>query len=316
VEDIQYNVEKIKTQLAKFIDFDKGQASLVNNLDWLGQKNYLEILRDVGRHFSVNRMLTAECFKQRMEHGLSFLEFNYMILQSYDFMHLNNAYKCRVQLGGDDQWSNMLGGVDLTRRMNNQEVYALTYPLLTTSDGKKMGKTEKGAVWLDPEKTSPYEYFQYWRNIPDDRVKACLFYFTFLSVEEVTALANAKDAAINDSKVKLAYEATKILHGQAAADEALLAAQAVFGTGQDRDKIPSTTLSASDCEGGLPLFDLLRRAKLATSGGEARRTILAGGVTVNGEKVADPETRYTGSDFAKTLEIRKGKKHIHLFSLE
>ena len=315
VEDIDYNVGKIKLQLSKFIDFNHGQASLVNNLDWLGQKNYLEMLRDVGRHFSVNRMLTAECFKQRMEHGLSFLEFNYMILQSYDFMHLNKAMNCRVQLGGDDQWSNMLGGVDLTRRVNGTDVFALTYPLLTTSDGKKMGKTEKGAVWLDPEKTSPYEYFQYWRNVPDDRVRACLFYFTFLSVEEVKDLAQAQDSAINNSKIKLAYEATKILHGQSAADDALQAAQAAFGAGQDRDKIPSTNLSASDCEGGLPLFDLLRRANLATSGGEARRTISGGGVTVNGEKVVDPETRYFGADFAKILEIRKGKKHIHLFVL-
>ena len=315
VEDINTNVDKIKLQLSRFIHFENGQASLVNNLDWLGTKNYLEMLRDVGRHFSVNRMLTAECFKQRMEHGLSFLEFNYMILQSYDFMHLNKTQNCRVQLGGDDQWSNMLGGVDLTRRMNGSDVFALTYPLLTTSEGKKMGKTEKGAVWLDPEKTSPYEYFQYWRNIPDDRVKTCLFYFTFLDVREVRELTQNMDSSINEAKVKLAFEATKIVHGAKAAEEALLAAQAAFGAGQDRDKIPSTLLCAGDCEGGLPLFDLLRRANLASSGGEARRTILGGGVTVNGEKVADPERRYFGADFSKSLEIRKGKKHIHIFGL-
>lgn len=315
-EDIHHNITKIKAQLSKFIDFSEGKASLVNNLDWLGGKNYLEILRDVGRHFSVNRMLTAECFKQRMEHGLSFLEFNYMILQAYDFMHLNQSQDCMVQLGGDDQWSNMLSGVDLTRRVNSKEVYALTYPLLTTSDGKKMGKTEKGAVWLDPDKTSPFEYFQYWRNVPDDRVKTCLFLFTFLSTEEVLALAEAEGSAINEAKIKLAYEATKICHGQDEADQALNAAKAAFGGGQNRDAIPTKALTLADCDGGIPLFDLLRQAQLATSGGEARRLVKGGGVYVNGERASDPEIRYQAEDFKNSLELRKGKKHIHLFTLE
>jgi tyrosyl-tRNA synthetase len=315
VEGIDHNVSKIRQQLSKFIDFSEGKASLVNNLDWLGEKNYLEMLRDVGRHFSVNRMLTAECFKQRMEHGLSFLEFNYMILQGYDFMHLNKDLDCMVQLGGDDQWSNMLAGVDLTRRMNSREVYALTYPLLTTSDGKKMGKTEKGAVWLDPEKTSPFEYFQYWRNVPDDKVKECLFYFTFLSTEEVISLVEVEGSAINEAKIKLAYEATTILHGKDEAEKALNAAKAAFSGGGQRAEIPSTQLSHDDCEGGIPLFDLLRRAKLASSGGEARRLVKGGGVYVNGERATDPEKRYSTEDFSKELELRKGKKHIHIFSL-
>jgi tyrosyl-tRNA synthetase len=315
VEGIEHNIQCIKSQLSKFIDFDNGNASLVNNLDWLGDKNYLDILRDIGRHFSVNRMLSAECFKQRMEHGLSFLEFNYMILQGYDFMHLKEEMNCQVQLGGDDQWSNMIAGVDLARRTGAGDVFAMTYPLLTTSDGKKMGKTEKGAVWLDPEKTSPYEYFQYWRNVPDDRVKPCLFYFTFLSAEEVLELSNAQDAAINASKIKLAYEATRILHGKAAADDALKAAEAAFGGGDQKEKMPSTALSAEDCEGGLPLFDLLRRANLAASGGEARRLIKGGGVSVNGDKVLDPEQRFHASDFSESMELKKGKKHFHRFTL-
>jgi tyrosyl-tRNA synthetase len=251
-----------------------------------------------------------------MEHGLSFLEFNYMILQAYDFMHLNQSQDCMVQLGGDDQWSNMLSGVDLTRRVNSKEVYALTYPLLTTSDGKKMGKTEKGAVWLDPDKTSPFEYFQYWRNVPDDRVKTCLFLFTFLSNEEVLALAEAEGSAINDAKIKLAYEATKICHGQDEADQALNAAKAAFGGGQNRDAIPTKALTLADCDGGIPLFDLLRQAQLATSGGEARRLVKGGGVYVNGERASDPEIRYQAEDFKNSLELRKGKKHIHLFTLE
>lgn len=315
VADIDHNLECIRTQLSKFIDFGGGAATLVNNLDWLGQKNYLEMLRDVGRHFSVNRMLTAECFKQRMEHGLSFLEFNYMILQGYDFMHLKKEHDCRVQLGGDDQWSNMLAGVDLTRRVLQDEVYALTYPLLTTSDGKKMGKTEKGAVWLDPNKTSPFKYFQYWRNVPDDRVRNCLYLFTFLEADEVEKLAAAKDAELNATKERLAYEATRILHGDDAAGEALEAAKAAFGGGGDREKIPTTVLSPEECEGGLPLFDLLRRAGFANSGGEGRRLVKGGGVYVNGERASDAESRYGAEEIAKSLEIRKGKKNIHLFTL-
>lgn len=314
-EDIDNNLKSIGKQLSHFIDFDDGKATLVNNLDWLGEKNYLDMLRDIGRHFSVNRMLTAECFKQRMEHGLSFLEFNYMILQAYDFMHLNKEMDCRVQLGGDDQWSNMIAGVDLTRRMSQEEVYALTYPLLTTSDGKKMGKTEKGAVWLDPNKTTPHEYFQYWRNVPDDRLEVCLKYFTFLDVEEVESLVKVEGSALNDAKVRLAWEATALLHGDDAANDARDAAKAAFSGGADRDKIPTTLLSQRDVAEGLPLFDLLRRSGLAASGGEARRLVKGGGVSINGEKINDPEKRYVVSDFEDSLELRKGKKNIHLFKL-
>jgi tyrosyl-tRNA synthetase len=315
VSDIDHNVKAIEKQLSRFVDFSDNQASLVNNLEWLSDKNYLDILRDVGRHFSVNRMLSAECFKQRMEQGLSFLEFNYMILQGYDFMHLRKNNNCQVQLGGDDQWSNMIAGVELCRRTSVGEAYALTYPLLTTSDGKKMGKTEKGAIWLDPAKTSPYEYFQYWRNVPDDRVKTCLFFFTFLAEEEVNELGNAKDSAINASKIKLAYEATRLLHGKEEADSALKATQAAFGNGNAKDEMPSTKLNLNDCEGGLPLFDLLRRARLVNSGGEARRLVKGGGVSVNGTKILDPEQRFSAEDIKAVLEIKKGKKHFHRFSL-
>lgn len=316
-EDINHNVECIRKQLSNFIDFSDNKATLVNNLDWLGEKNYLEMLRDIGRHFSVNRMLTAECFKQRMEHGLSFLEFNYMILQAYDFMHLQKNYDCQIQMGGDDQWSNMIAGVDLTRRVLSKEVYALTYPLLTTSDGKKMGKTEKGAVWLDPEKTSPYEYYQYWRNIPDDRVAICLNLFTFLSEDEVAQLSAAQGSELNQSKSVLAYEATKLLHGQDAADQAKQAAQAAFGGGDNKADIPSVEINADQIEAeGIALFDLLRVAELAASGNEARRLVKGGGIYVNGERMSDPEQKFPLSTFENPLELRKGKKHHRLVQLK
>ncbi len=316
VEDIDKNVECIRKQLSKFIDFSDNKATLVNNLDWLGEKNYLDMLRDIGRHFSVNRMLTAECFKQRMEHGLSFLEFNYMILQAYDFMHLEKHMDCKVQMGGDDQWSNMIAGVDLTRRVSSKEVYGLTYPLLTTSDGKKMGKTEKGAVWLDPEKTSPYEYYQYWRNIPDDRVSNCLYLFTFLDEDKVEELAKVEGAQLNESKAVLAYEATKILHGEEAADQAKHASKAAFGGGNNKEDLPKTQLSAEDVgEDGIPLFALLTKTGLAKSGNEGRNLVKGGGIYVNEERMADANQKFTKSDFAKPLEIRKGKKHHHLIEL-
>jgi len=316
VEDIDKNVECIRKQLSKFIDFSDNKATLVNNLDWLGEKNYLDMLRDIGRHFSVNRMLTAECFKQRMEHGLSFLEFNYMILQAYDFMHLEKHMDCKVQMGGDDQWSNMIAGVDLTRRVSSKEVYGLTYPLLTTSDGKKMGKTEKGAVWLDPEKTSPYEYYQYWRNIPDDRVSNCLYLFTFLDENKVEELAKVEGAQLNESKAVLAYEATKILHGEEAADQAKHASKAAFGGGNNKEDLPKTQLSAEDVgEDGIPLFALLTKTGLAKSGNEGRNLVKGGGIYVNEERMADANQKFTKSDFAKPLELRKGKKHHHLIEL-
>ena len=315
-EDINNNAECIKKQLSNFIDFSDHRATLVNNLDWLGEKNYLEMLRDIGRHFSVNRMLTAECFKQRMEHGLSFLEFNYMILQAYDFMHLHQHFDCQIQMGGDDQWSNMIAGVDLTRRVYSTEVYALTYPLLTTSDGKKMGKTEKGAVWLDPNKTSPYEYYQYWRNIPDDRVAICLKLFTFLSNDEVGDLTRLEGSQINHAKSVLAYEATKLLHGSEAAKQAKQATQAAFEGGNNRADIPTVEIEeASLGNDGIPLFELLKVTGLASSGNEGRRLVKGGGIYVNGDRISDPETKFGKTEFGNSLELRKGKKHHRLVTL-
>lgn len=314
-EDIGYNLEKIKKQLQCFIDFENGKASLVNNLDWLGSLNYLDVLRDIGKHFSVNRMLTAECFKARMETGLSFIEFNYMILQAYDFLHLFREHNCLVQLGGDDQWSNMIAGSDLIRRKESKEAYALTYPLLTTSDGKKMGKTEKGAVWLDAEKTSPYEYFQYWRNVPDDKVKECLYIFTFLEHEKINDLCKCEGAGINQVKEVLAFEATKILHGQTEAENAKGAAQAAFSGGQKRENIPSTELLKSDYPNGLKVVEMLKQAQLTSSNKEGRRLISGGGVYLDGERIEDPDFEISAGEYKENYELRKGKKNHHLIQL-
>lgn len=315
-EQIGLNVQALKNQLSKFITFDDNKASLLNNLDWLKELNYLEMLRDIGRHFSVNRMLTAECFKARMETGLSFLEFNYMILQAYDFMHLNKEFGCKVQLGGDDQWSNMIAGVDLIRRVLSKEAYSITYPLLTTSDGKKMGKTEGGAVWLDPAKTSPYEYYQYWRNVPDDRVGSCLAYFTFLENDHVKELAAYKDAAINEAKDILAYEATKILHGEEEAEKAKGAAKAAFSGGHDRSNIPNSKLEAELFENDeITVVELLKHAGFAASNNEGRKLIKGGGVYVNGERITDPDGGVAKETFSEGIELRKGKKNHHLFEL-
>lgn len=315
-EQIETNLVGIKKQLSVFIDFESDrQGALLNNVDWLGRLNYLEFLRDIGPHFSVNRMLTAECFRQRLEKGLSFLEFNYMLLQSYDFLHLHRTYGCTLQIGGDDQWSNILGGMELIRRMGDgSQAFCLTMPLLTTSDGRKMGKTEKGSVWLDPQLTSPYEYFQYWRNVEDAKVAECLAYFTELPMDEVRQLGSLKGAAINQAKEVLAFETTRLLHGKTAAEEALKAAKNLFshtGTpGDTSGEEPSVELTSAELTAGLDILELLRRAGLAASRGEARRLVSQGGVTLNGKEVTDPAYQVTLTDCNGEQGglIRKGKK--------
>lgn len=306
-EDIHNNAERIRSQLSRFVDIDGQGGVLENNLNWLGGLKYLELLREVGVHFSVNRMLTAECFKARLEQGLSFLEFNYMILQAYDFLELQRKHNCVLQLGGDDQWSNMLAGVELIRRSGGAQAYALTYPLLTTSDGRKMGKTEKGAVWLDAARTSPYEYFQYWRNVPDDRVRACLRYFTFLPNGEIDAMLDSGPDHINQTKEVLAFEATKIAHGESEAQAARQSARAAFGGGAAAD-LPTTEIDAALCHAGLDIVELLRHSGLAPSNKEARRLIEGGGVYLDGERVDQAERRIGKEKLMAGIELRKGKK--------
>ena len=310
-EMIQHNCDCFKAQMSRFIDFSEGKALLVNNADWLLDLNYVELLRDVGACFSVNNMLRAECYKQRMEKGLSFLEFNYMLMQSYDFFYLNQQYGCVLELGGDDQWSNILGGVELCRRKAGKEVYGMTFALLTTSEGKKMGKTEKGAVWLDPEKTPPYEFFQYWRNIDDADVGKCLRMLTFLPVDEIEAMEKAGD--INRNKERLAHELTVLVHGREEADKALEAARALFGGGGDSENMPSTVLpEEAFTNGTVSVIDLLVLTGLAPSKGEARRLIQQGGVAVDGEKVSDIAAEVRTSDFDKgQIILKKGKKVFH-----
>ncbi len=309
-ETISYHAECFSIQMSKFIDFTDGKALMVNNADWLFKLNYIEFLREVGVHFSVNRMLTAECFKSRMEYGLSFLEFNYMLMQSYDFYHLNNQYDCIMQLGGDDQWSNIIGGVELCRRKAGKEVYGMTFALLTTSEGKKMGKTERGAVWLDPEKTPPYEFFQYWRNVDDADVIKCLKLLTFLPLDEINEMAKAEGSEINAVKERLAYEITLLIHGKEHADKALSAARAVFGAGKISDNMPTTELADSDfTDGCISVIDLLVKTALAPSRAEARRLIKQGGVTVDDKKVEDITDNLTSASFDKGFVlVRKGKK--------
>ncbi|HJD23793.1 MAG TPA: tyrosine--tRNA ligase [Firmicutes bacterium] len=312
-ETIQHNVDCFKKQMSRFVDFENGRALMVNNADWLMNLNYIEFLREIGVHFSVNRMLSAECFKSRMERGLSFLEFNYMLMQGFDFYHLNQTLGCKMELGGDDQWSNIIAGVELCRRKAGQEVYGMTFTLLTTSEGKKMGKTEKGAVWLDPEKTSPYDFFQYWRNVDDADVIKCLKLLTFVPVEEINELAKAEGSAINAVKERLAYEVTKLVHGQEEADKALQAARAVFGAGAASADMPSTELSAADfTDGQISAIDLLMKTKLTPSRGEARRLIEQGGMAVDDSKVPDIGFAVPMAAFDKGyVVIRKGKKVYH-----
>ena len=314
-ETIEYNASRFKEQLSKFIDFSDGKAIIANNADWLLDLNYVEFLREIGIHFSVNKMLTAECYKQRMEKGLTFFEFNYMLMQSYDFWKLNKLYDCKLQLGGNDQWSNIIGGVELIRRKEQKPAYGLTFKLLTTSDGVKMGKTMKGAVWLDPEKTSPYEFYQYWRNIEDVKVEECLALLTFLPMDEVRRLGALKDAEINHAKEVLAYEITKIVHGEEEAIKAQEASRALFGGGTKAEDMPTTSYPAARFEEGIDLITLMCDAKLAASRSDARRTIQQGGVTVNNIKVTDFAKVFTTNDLDSdgALLVRKGKKAYHRF---
>ena len=309
-ETIRHNVDCFKKQMRRFIDFSEDKAIVVNNADWLMNLNYIELLRDVGACFSVNRMLTAECYKQRMERGLSFLEFNYMIMQSYDFLELFKRYGCNMQFGGDDQWSNMLGGTELIRRKLGKDAYAMTITLLLNSEGKKMGKTEKGAVWLDPAKTSPYDFFQYWRNVADADVIKCLKMLTFVPIEEIEKMEdNMEGAEYNKAKELLAYELTKLVHGKEEADKALESAKNIFGGAGISENMPSTELIADDLtDGKIGLLNLLVKTKLCPSVSEARRLVQQGGITVNNEKVSDPKT-FLSID--GEVIIKKGKKIYH-----
>ena len=316
-ETIQHNVDCFREQMSKFIDFSDGKALMVDNAEWLLDLNYVELLREVGACFSVNRMLTAECYKQRMERGLSFLEFNYMIMQSYDFYALYQRYGCNMQFGGDDQWSNMLGGTELIRRKLGKDAYAMTINLLLNSEGKKMGKTQSGAVWLSAEKTSPYEFYQYWRNIDDADVVKCLKMLTFLSLEEIEELAKLEGSEINKAKEILAYELTTMIHGKEEADKAQEAARALFGSKQNTDNMPATALSADDfTDGGIAILELLSKCGLIPSKKEGRRLIEQGGISVDDEKVTDVLATVPKSAFEKGhVIIKKGKKKFHKATL-
>ena len=312
-EDIAHNAECFKVQMRRLVEFAEDKAMMLNNADWLLKLNYIDFLREVGVHFSVNRMLTAECFKTRLEKGLSFLEFNYMLMQSYDFYYLNHNYGCILELGGDDQWSNIINGADLIRRVDKKPAYGMTFTLLTTSEGKKMGKTEKGAVWLDPNKTTPFEFFQYWRNIDDADVIKCMKLLTFIPLEEIALYEQKEGSELNAVKERLAYEITSMVHGQEEADKALQASKALFGAGASDENMPTTTLEqAAFTDGAITIIDLLVASKLAPSKGEARRLIQQGGVTVNDVKVTDFAQTYTIEGIkSEALIIKKGKKTFH-----
>ena len=311
-EIIQHNCDCFKKQMERFIEFGEDKAVMVNNADWLLKLNYIDLLRDVGACFSVNNMLRAECYKQRMEKGLSFLEFNYMIMQSYDFLYLHNHYGCNMQFGGDDQWSNMLGGTELIRKKTGDDAYAMTITLLLNSEGKKMGKTAKGAVWLDPNKTSPFEFYQYWRNVDDADVMKCIKMLTFLPLSDIKEMEKWSDDRINEKKEILAYELTELVHGKEEADKAKEAARALFSGEGDDSNMPSTTLTDEDfTDGKITVSDLLVKCKLTASKGEAKRLIQQGGVTVDGEKITDFNESYDKSRFTDGLKIKKGKKVFH-----
>ncbi|NLP30224.1 MAG: tyrosine--tRNA ligase [Clostridiales bacterium] len=311
------NCERFQETFGRFIDFSDEKAICENNANWLLDLNYVQFIRDIGRHFSVNRMLAAECFKQRLEKGLSFLEFNYMLMQSYDFLELYRKYNCKMQFGGDDQWSNILGGVELVRRVEQEQVYGMTFALLTTSEGVKMGKTQKGALWLDPEKTSPYEFYQYWRNVEDADVRNCLAMLTFLPMKEVERLASLKDAEINHAKEILAFEVTKLVHGEEEALKAQEASRALFEGQGSMDDVPKTQIPASEFEGeGMGVVNLISRLNLVSSNSEGFRTIKQGGLTIEGEKVNDTKLMVTKEMFkGGKLLIKKGKKTFHLVEL-
>ena len=309
-ETIDHNVECFKKQMSRFIDFSDGKALLVNNADWLLDLNYVDVLREVGACFSVNNMLRAECYKQRMEKGLSFLEFNYMIMQSYDFYALYQKYGCNMQFGGNDQWSNMLGGTELIRRKLGKDAHAMTITLLLNSEGKKMGKTQSGAVWLDPNQTSPFDFYQYWRNVGDDDVMKCIRMLTFLPLEEIDAMADWEGSQLNKAKEILAYELTKLVHGEEEAEKAQTAARALFSQGGDAANMPTCTLTAEDLvDGSIDILGLLVKAELAATRSEARRNVTQGGVTLDGEKVTDIKASYTLDDFkGEGLVLKRGKK--------
>ena len=309
-ETINHNVECFKKQMSRFIDFGEGKAIMVNNADWLMDLNYVDVLREVGAHFSVNRMLTAECYKQRMEKGLSFLEFNYMIMQSYDFYTLFQKYGCNMEFGGDDQWSNMLGGTELIRRKLGKDAYAMTINLLLNSEGKKMGKTQSGAVWLDPNKTTPFEFFQYWRNVSDADVLKCIRMLTFLPLEEIDKMESWEGAQLNEAKEILAFELTKLVHCEEEAAKAKEASHALFAGGANNANMPTVTVTAEDFpDGELDIISVLVKAGLCDSRGDGRRNIQQGGVSVADEKVTDISTKYTLDDFkGEGLIIRRGKK--------
>jgi len=313
-ETIDHNCECFKKQMSKFIEFGEGKAMMVNNADWLRDLNYIEFIRDIGAHFSVNRMLTAECYKQRMEKGLSFLEFNYMIMQSYDFLSLFERYGCNMQFGGDDQWSNMLGGTELIRRKLGKDAYAMTITLLLNSEGKKMGKTQKGAVWLDPEKTTPFEFFQYWRNVDDADVIKCMKLLTFISLDEIHEMEKWEGSELNKAKEILAFELTKMIHGEEEANKCLESAKALFSNGAGGD-VPTTEVSEADLfNGTVDVIGLLVKGGLVASRSEGRRAIEQGGVTVNDEKVTDIKAAFTLDEIReKEPVVRRGKKNFRKF---
>ena len=313
-ETINHNCERFKEQLSRIIDFSDGKAIMVNNADWLLDLNYVEFIRDIGSCFSVNKMLTAECFKQRLEKGLSFLEFNYMLMQSYDFLMLSRKYDCKIELGGDDQWSNILGGIDLCRRKDQKQVYGMTFTLLTTSEGKKMGKTAKGALWLDAEKCSPYDFYQYFRNVDDADVIKCIKLLTFVPMDEIRKMEDWEGQQLNEAKRILAYEVTKLVHGEEEAKKAQTTAEGLFSGGNSAD-MPSTELALADLSDETMLLDLMLAAKLIPSKGEGRRLITQGGVSVNDEKVADPNMMISKDALSGDgIIVKKGKKVYHRIS--
>ena len=310
-ETIQHNCDCFKKQMERFITFGDDAAIMVNNADWLLKLNYVELLRDVGACFSVNNMLRAECYKQRMEKGLSFLEFNYMIMQAYDFYHLHQNYGCNMQFGGDDQWSNMLAGTELIRKKTGDDAYAMTITLLMNSEGKKMGKTAKGAVWLDPNKTSPFEFYQYWRNVDDADVMKCIKMLTFIPIEEIEKMEHWEDNRINEKKEILAYELTSLVHGKEEAEKAQSSARALFGGKSDDANIPTAELTEADFnEGKISIIQIMTKCGFASSNGEAKRLIQQGGVSVNDQAVSTLDTSFTKADAEEGLKVRKGKKHF------
>lgn len=315
-DEIKRNAQRFKEQMSRFVDFSDGRAIFVENGDWLLNLNYIEFLRKVGKYFSINKMLTAECIKSRMEHGLSFLEFNYMIMQSYDFLRLYQDLNCKIEIGGDDQWSNILGGIDLVRRVERQEVYGLTFTLLTTKEGKKMGKTQKGALWLDENKCSPYEFFQYWRNVDDAEVIKCLKMLTFIPIEEIESMEKWQGSKLNQAKEILAFELTKMVHGELAANDALKTSKSLFSSGTDDENMPTTFLLQDDFDNGqIGVLKLLVLCKLCKSNGEARRLVDQGGIMINGEKIVNSKLLLKKSDFECGLTIKKGKKVFHRVKL-